>query len=213
MNHLKASYEKHLKKAHVSDDLIAQIVNAPYQERADEKQDNANYCAAVMAKCDELLDFQVTGEAMFSRSCCKSGFRLGNARMIAREHGDAGIEEKLELLGQQRWMGTPRLTENGDIYTGYCAGGSGDGTIHCSCGHLGGRRPEGGNMPASYCLCCGGHFRFHYQEALGLNLRVKQVVSSVFGDPPQYCSFLLEITGKKPKRVSKARPANVSREE
>jgi hypothetical protein len=48
-------------------------------------------------------------------------------------------------------------------------------------------------MPLSYCLCCGGHFVFHYQKALGLKLRVKEVVTSVFGDPPQYCSFLLEI--------------------
>ena len=131
------------------------------------------------------------------------GFRLGNARRIAREHGDKPIEEKLELLGRQKWMGKPRLTSNGDIYTGYCAGGSGDGAIHCSCWRIGDRRPSEGEMPASYCLCCGGHFRFHYQKALGLKLRVKKAVTSVFSDPPQYCSFLLEIVGERPNGTEK----------
>jgi hypothetical protein len=58
-------------------------------------------------------------------------------------------------------------------------------------------------MPVSYCLCCGGHFKFHYQKALGLKLRVKEVVTSIFGEPPQYCSFILEIIGEMPKKSGK----------
>lgn len=193
MNKNKTAFEKHLKKAGVKDELVELITGVSYQEDDDEKQDNANYWAAVMAKCNELLDFDVIGEAMFNRACCKSGFRLNNARMIAQEHGDKSIKEKLELLGQQKWMGHPRLTENGDIFTDYCAGGSGDGTLHCSCWRISGKVPAQGNMPLPYCLCCAGHFRFHYQKALGLKLRVKQIVSSVFAEPSQYCSFLFEI--------------------
>jgi len=203
MNYNKADFEKHLKKAGVDDAIISEIVDVPYQESTDEKQDNVNYCAAVMEKCDELLDFDIIGEMMFHRACCKGGFRLNNARMIAREHGDKSLEEKLELLGQQKYMGHPRLNENGDIFTGYCAGGSGDGATHCSCWRFGGKFSEGGVMPTSYCLCCGGHFRFHYQKALGLKLRVKEVVTSVFDDPPDYCSFVLEIVGEMPKRGRK----------
>ena len=207
MDRNKEDFAKHLKKAGVRDEIIKQILNVPYRESNDEKQRNANFWAAVMTKCDQLLDFDVIGEAMYNRACCKSGFRLNNAKMIAREYGDKSIEEKLELLGQQKWMGQPRLNENGDIYTGYCAGGSGEGTMHCSCQRIGTRHgscyPDEGKMPTSYCLCCGGHFRFHYQKALGLKLRVKEVVSSVFSDPPQYCSFLLEIVGETPKRVEK----------
>ena len=28
------------------------------------------------------------------------------------------------------------------------------------------------SMPVIYCYCCGGHFRFHYQIALGVPLPV-----------------------------------------
>jgi len=203
MNPNAADFEKHLKKAGIKEELIERIVNIPYSQSDDEKQDNCNYCAAVMAKCDELLSFDEIREVMLDRACCKGGFRLNNARMIAREHSDESLEKKLELLGRQKWMGHPRLTDDGDIYTDMCAGSGTPDDLKCSCWRFGGRYPSEGNMPLSYCLCCGGHFVFHYQKALGLKLRVKEVVTSVFGTPPQHCSFLLEIVGEMPKRTKK----------
>jgi len=200
VNFNQPEFEKNLKKAGVKDDIIDQIVNVPYLKSDDEKQDNADYCAAVMTKCNELLDFDTIAEAMFHRACCKSGFRLNNARKIAKEHSDKSLEEKLVLLGQQKWMGHPHLTEDGDIYTEHCAGGGGDGKpakIHCSCWRFNGCFPKERKMPVNYCLCCAGHFRFHYQKALGVKLRVKKIVSSVFGRPSQYCSFLFEIAADK----------------
>ena len=196
----QASFEKHLKKAGVPDELAARIAGVSYPESDDEKQDNANYWAAALTQCNELLDADVLEEVMFSRACCKSGFRLENARMIAGEYGDKSLEEKLTLLGQQKWMGNPRLNEDGDIFTGYCAGGSGEGALHCSCWRIGDKHPVDGRMPRSYCLCCAGHFRFHYQKATGLKLHVKEIVSSVFDDPPDFCSFLFEIVGEMPRR-------------
>ena len=193
MNKNKADFEKHLQKAGVSGEVVAEIVSVPYQTANDEKQDNANFCAAVMAKCEELLDLDTIKEMMCHRACCKSGFRLSNARRIAQEHGEKSLADKLVLLGEEKYMGHPSLTESGDIYTGTCAGSGAPDDLRCSCWRFGGRFSSGGSMPLSYCLCCGGHFVFHYQKALGLKLRVKEVVTSVFGDPPQYCSFLLEI--------------------
>jgi len=185
----------------MNDDIINQIVNVEYQHSENEKQDNTNFYAAAMEKCDELLDFDIIAETMFDKACCKGGFRFNNAKMIAKEHGDKSLEEKLELLGQQKYMGKPHLTENGDIYTEHCAGSGTPEDMKCSCWQFGGCFPTDRKMPLSYCLCCGGHFRFHYQKALGLKLRIKEVVTSVFNDPPQYCSFLFEIVGVMHKRV------------
>lgn len=200
MNFNLAEFEKYRKKAGVRGDVIKQIVNAGYKKSDNEKQDNANCCATVMAKCEELLDFDTIAEVMFLRACCKSGFRLDNARMIAREHADKSLEEKLALLGEQKYMGHPHLVENGDIYTGHCAGSETPEQLKCSCWRFNGCVPNEGKMPLSYCLCCAGHFRFHYQKALGVKLRVKKIVSSVFGEPSQYCSFLFEIKETSPKK-------------
>jgi hypothetical protein len=192
-----SEFEKNLKKAGVNDETAKKIINVSYEENDNEHQDNVNYCAAVVEKCNELLDFDVLAETMFYRSCCKGGFRLANSRKIAKEHSNKTLEEKLELLGQQKWMGHPHLTGNGEIYTEHCAGSD---NLKCSCWRFNGCIPSNGKMPETYCLCCAGHFRFHYQKALGINLRVKKIVSSIFGEPPQYCSFLFEIVESKEKR-------------
>ena len=195
MNYNHERYENCLRCAGVGDDLITQIVNVPYQEREDEKQDSANYCAAVMAKCDELLDYDVIAEAMLERACCKDGSHLKNSEKVAKRKAGKPLEKKLKLLGKQKYMGHPVLTEDGDIFTGHCAGGlpGKPGELQCSCWCFDGALPEQGKMPLNYCLCCAGHFVFHYQIALGVKLRVKDIVSSVFGEEPQYCSFLFEI--------------------
>jgi len=193
MNFNHERYANCLKCAGVSEDVITRIVNVPYPASGDKKQDNANYCAAVMAQCDALLDFDTTAEAMLERACCKDGFRLKNSRSVAKWHGNQPLGKKLKALGKKKWMGRPHLTQDGDIYTAHCAGtGFPDGP-RCSCWCFDGAIPEQGKMPLSYCLCCAGHFRFHYQIALGVKLRVKEIVSSVFGEEPQYCSFLFEI--------------------
>ena len=132
MNWNQEEFGKHLKKAGVSGERIEQIISVPYPQSENEKQDSANFYAAAIAQCDELLDFDVLAEAMFARACCKSGFRLNNARKIAKEHGDKSLEEKLELLGRQKYMGHPRLTENGELYTGHCAGSGEPGNLRCS---------------------------------------------------------------------------------
>jgi hypothetical protein len=46
----------------------------------------------------------------------------------------------------------------------------------------------------TYCYCCAGHFRHHYQNALGIKLKTKKVISSVLnslGKKP--CQFVYEI--------------------
>jgi hypothetical protein len=200
VNPYQPKFEQSLKKAGVSAEAINQIVNVSYRESDNEQQDNANYCAAVMAKCDELLDFDVIAETMFNMSCCKSGFRLVNAKSIARDHSGKSLKEKLELLGQKKWMGHPHLTEEGDIYTEHCAGSGTPDDLKCSCGKFKGTFPSERKMSLSYCFCCAGHFRFHYQMALGIKLRVKKIVSSIYGEPPQYCSFLFEIVENSPEK-------------
>jgi hypothetical protein len=191
-----STFDQNLKQAGISDDIIAEIMSVTYSHSKNEKQDNADFYAAALKKCDELLDFDTVAEAMFDRACSKGGYRLSNAKKIAKESKDKTLAEKLELLGQLKYMGHPQLTEEGDIFTGYCAGSGTLDNLKCSCWQLSGCLPKEGKMPLSYCLCCAGHFRYHYQIALGLKLRVKKVLTSVFNEPSQYCSFLLEIVNK-----------------
>jgi hypothetical protein len=190
------SLADHLKKAGVDDAIIDEVMSVDYPRDSNEKQDNADFYAAAMKKCDELIDFELLSEAMFDRSCCKSGFRLKNARQLAKEHGDKPLEEKLKLLGELKYMGKPTLDENGDILS-IAVGSQGSHHMTCPCWNLNGCTPKDGKMPLSYCLCCAGHFRFHYEKALNVKLRVKKVVSSILNSQgKEPCVFLYEIVSK-----------------
>jgi hypothetical protein len=164
-----------LYKAKIDEAIIKQVMDVEYSKDPDNpKQDNANFMAAAMHKCEELMDFDKISEVMFHCACCKSGYRLENAKQMAKDHGGKTLAEKVEMLGQLQYMGKPRLNVDGDIETigiGYMD--------RCPCWNFGGCTPVNGPMPLSYCLCCAGHFRFHYQKALAVKLKVKKVVSSI----------------------------------
>ena len=73
------------------------------------------------------------------------------------------------------------------------------------CWNFSGCVPVSGPMPLSYCLCCAGHFRFHYEKALGVKLRVKQVVSSnINSGAKEPCVFLFQIMGASAKTKRRA---------
>ena len=191
------AFADHLKKCGVDEDTIARITGlGGAGEPREGTQEYVDYMARALIKCDELLDHDLLCSTMFDRACCKGGFRLNNAKQMAKEHGDKPLAEKLKLLGELKYMGKPFLNEDGDIET-VAVGGYGSTGMDCPCWRLKGLSPSGGPMPQSYCACCGGHFMFHYQKALGLKLRLKKVVSSKLnsmGAAP--CVFRYQILGK-----------------
>jgi hypothetical protein len=184
-----AAFRECLVKAEVPLAVVERIMAAEYPPNPDPAQESANSSGALLAACEQLLEHDTLSRTMANRSCCKSGFRLGNARRLAREHGHEPLERKLVLLGKLKYMGAPRLDAEGDIETT----GVGPGAP-CPCWRLKGKVPAQGPMPLSYCLCCAGHFQHHYQKALGLKLRVKKVVSSLLNSGSKLpCVFVFEI--------------------
>lgn len=173
-----------LKALGVSEEVVTLVSEAPYPKSKDEKQDYANRIAAVLSECKKHIDPEILSEAMQARACCKSGFRLKNSRAIAKT--GAPLEERLTMLSEAKYMGKAHITEAGTLYL-EGVGRPGGEKYDCPCWRLSGRTPIDGSMPAEYCMCCAGHFRFHYEKALGRKLRLLRVVSSI-----------LESGGKKP---------------
>ncbi|WP_066498201.1 hypothetical protein [Abyssisolibacter fermentans] len=187
-------FEKHLRKLNIDEMIIEKIMNVDYpRDKDNPKQDLANFMAVAMQKCEELLDYDTISEVMYDRACCKSGARLKNSRLFAKENKNKTLEEKLSLLGNVNYMGKPFLNKNGDIET-VAVGSYNISNMTCPCWHFNGAKPANSLMPLSYCKCCAGHFRFHYQKALGLKLRLKEVVSSILNsDGKSPCVFIYEI--------------------
>jgi len=182
-----------MEKNRVPANIIEKILKVDYQKDDNPQQDNANYYAKAMPECEKLLGFDMTAKIMFDRACCKSGYRLNNAKQLNKEHKDKPLSEKLKILGTLKYMGHPYLNNDRDIVSD-AVGSKEYKNMTCPCWRLKGCKPVGENMPLTYCLCCAGHFMFHYQKALNLKLRVKKVVSSIINsEGKEPCIFVYEI--------------------
>ena len=52
------------------------------------------------------------------------------------------------------------------------------------------------HLNPDFCGCCAGHVRYSYQRALGVELRLKEIVSSPLdSDGKNHCEFPFEIVG------------------
>jgi hypothetical protein len=174
----------------VSSDIIAHMMRG-YEHVSDRsaKVRRAAFFVHAVEVMDELLDWQTRCAVREACRCSTGGWRADEVRKVARACRGKRLEEKLEALWQVKHMGQPVLNADGTI----TAGIGQDGGFRCPCPVFT-AWPHEAPVSPTYCLCCAGHFRHHYQVALGLRLRTKAVVSSALGScGAEPCRFLYEI--------------------
>jgi len=132
--------------------------------------------SAVVAcqKMEELLTEEQRLSFMEKQGCCKSGKRDKDCKAFAKEHKDKPLTEKLDLLKNVQYMADNRL--NGDGTISIMMGCIGNNKW-CSCGTV---KKLGGPIHLTYCGCCGGHFLYHYPNALGISMTLKKVKPGEF---------------------------------
>lgn len=159
--------------------------------------DNPADVIALIDKMDELLTKEQCLQIMENQGCCKSGKRKDDCKAFAIKYKDKSLSEKIALMPQIQYMMEPRLNSDGTITVTY-GGFQNDvhtGKTTCSCGTIK-KLKQPFSVSQTYCGCCAGHFLFHYQIALGVKLKLKEIVSSPLntnGEKP--CSFTFEVTG------------------
>ena len=144
---------------------------------------------------DKLLTKEQSLAVMQEQGCCKGGKRDKDCKAFAKEHAEKPLAEKLNLMSGIEYMMAPQLNDDGTITItwGGHQNGVHTGKTTCSCGSIK-KLKQPFSVSATYCGCCAGHFLHHYQNALGIKLRLKEIVSSPLntnGDKP--CSFTYEI--------------------
>ena len=150
---------------------------------------------AVIEKMDKLLSNEQLLAIMEKQGCCKSGQRDRDCKAFGIEHKDKPLAEKIKLLSGIQYMMTPRLNKDNTITVSYGGNQNGvhTGKTTCSCGQIK-ELKQPFSVTSAYCGCCAGHFLYHYQNALGIKLKLKEIVSSPLntnGEKP--CEFSFEI--------------------
>ena len=152
----------------------------------------------VINKMDELLTKEQVFAIMEQQGCCKSGKRDKDCKAFAKEHADKPLEEKLALLSGVQYMMSPRLNSDGTITVSYGSYQNGvhTGKTTCSCGAIK-KLKQPFSVSPTFCGCCAGHFLYHYQNALGVKLKLKEINSSPLntnGEKP--CTFTFAIVNR-----------------
>ena len=183
-------FKNALQEYQVGEDVSAQIF-AGYETISDrsKKEKRAAFFIQAIERMESLLDRELCHDIRDACACSKGGWRLKAVQKVAKECDGQSIEQKLQALGRVTHMGNPVLNEDGTITAQI-----GDvGGLQCPCPVFGGVELER-TISKTYCYCCAGHFRHHYQIALGKRLRTRDVVSSALesrGKEP--CRFVYEI--------------------
>jgi len=178
--------------AHGVDRPVIDRIMAGYEDVSDRSTRRPAFFLHAMKVMDESLDFETRCAIRGDCACSNGGWREKEMRRIARECKGSSIEERLRAIGQVRHMGDPVLHADGTI-----SGGVGTaGGFPCPCSVFRGWKYEE-PVPSTYCLCCAGHFRYHYQIALGVNLRVKAVLSTALESMRrERCRFVYEVVSE-----------------
>jgi len=180
-----------MRKIGVSEEIISQF------DSVDKKGNRPEPKIEFIDLMDKLLTKEQCLAVMEKEGCCKAGKRDIDCKAFAKEHVAKTLEEKLSLMSTIEYMMTPFLNDDG-TFTITMQGKATNNSVHqgkttCSCGAIK-KLKQPFTVSKTYCGCCAGHFIYHYQNALGVNLRLKEINSSPLdtnGEEP--CSFTFEV--------------------
>jgi len=107
--------------------------------------------------------------------------------------GDKSIEDRIKILNAIDMSEQPRsrLNDDGTLSIFWCF--EKNGKYICVCPIISElQKPK--TISLTFCGCCSGHVKFHFEKFLGIKLRLIETVSSpVSSNGEKYCEHCFEI--------------------
>jgi hypothetical protein len=152
---------------------------------------------AFLGHMEQVLTKEQCLSVMAEQGCGKSGVTDIEHRKFGQRYEGKPIEERLALLkenGPHKGLHR-KINDDGTLTIAWGYGE--EGNYRCICRkicRLQKSSPQPVNVPFSFCGCCGGHIRYHSENALGVKLQLKEIVSSpLITEGEKRCEFLYEI--------------------
>lgn len=190
------SLKKSLEKHQIDNAIINEIYKG-FEDIGDKssKKVKIPFMRHAMKILDENLDYDERYKIIDSCACCLGGSREKKVKEFIKsiEGQNLTLAEKILALREAHPFEnySTCLNADGTISDGIYY--QVEGKYKCACPCL---NKENLDEPISstYCLCCAGHFRHHLQNALGINLKTKEVASSPIENlEKEPCVFIFEV--------------------
>lgn len=180
---------KTMREQGICESIIAQLPMPRIKKATPEE------IVAFISRMDELLTKDQCVSVMGEQGCNKTNQWSARFRLFGEAHKDKPLEEKIALFSEWDAGGHRvdicRLNADGTIT--FIMGLDGKkGDWYCPCMPIKKLKPY--DFPLTYCGCCGAHVQYTHEFALGVKLRLKEIISSkANSDGEKPCEFLYDI--------------------
>ena len=191
------SLKKNMEKMKISPEIMAQM-------NFDPSMSDTTYNGTVrilLAKMEELLTKEQRLTLMEKEGCCKGfededGIEMdAKDRAFVEKYTNKPLAEKIRLHNTEYDVSS--VLNGDDTITIYWSGyqnGVHSGKTTCSCPHIIREVKDISTIAITYCGCCAGHMKYHFELALEIKLRLIEIISSPFNtNGEKGCGFLYRI--------------------
>lgn len=175
------------------DKSIIDEINSGYDEivSSTSKKIKGTYFKHAIDIMEEKLDFDTTRALLEANGCCKGGAREKAAKAFAKENAGLSIAERLPKIEAVPYMGKPVLNDDGSI-TLHAVYYQNNGKFECACPNYN-KQKRDYSVSKTYCYCCAGHFKHHYEIMLGCKLNMEVLTSPLDSDGKNPCVMKMTI--------------------
>ena len=149
-------------------------------------EEKADWFRGAMNRMDELLDIETRKTVREGCACRVGRHSTIFSQAVARDNDTleariAATNKTFMAFGGGVWM-----QDNGEIIVRFAP--KGPEGYRCSC------LPKAEKpLSVTYCYCCGGHIKYHFQISLGLKLEATQRGTALSTGGKKPCTFSLRI--------------------
>ena len=142
---------------------------------------------------EELLSKEQCLCVMDEQGCNKSNKVSAAFRKFGEKYADKTLAERIEFMSELETghkVNHISLNDDGTVTLKFGTA-SGEG-YKCPCTPIKKLKPY--DFPLTYCGCCGAHVRYTHEFALGVKLRLKEIVSSMANSNGEKgCEFIYDV--------------------
>ena len=146
---------------------------------------------AFAEQMDKLLTKEQILSVMEEQGCSKNA---PTAEFMQRLNGKP-IEERIRILNESAvndYWAYIRINDDGTLSIFWDHYKENE-KYRCVCSIIN-ELPKPASASLTFCGCCGGHVKYHYENFLGVKLRLIEIVSSpISSNGEKYCEHLFEI--------------------
>jgi len=185
----KNEIKKAMKQLKISPEIISQI-NFDYEPN----DYHSEPLFDIFSKMDKLLAEEQRLAVMERQGCHKTGILQKLYKNFGNEHAGKSLEEKLQIMSKTPDLRTPVLNNDGTLSTNDIDFFIDENGIshHPPCPPVVRSKPQ--YISPTYSGCCAGHIKYHWQNALGIKLKLIAINECQQKNGKGY-SFSFEIVG------------------